>query len=183
MAVFPSPRRTHRQKFCLNLRVPLLLSHSPAPVQSPMLPSPLQDLHLPLITLPTSCRDILATGQRVQPPVPLYDPVKVNQVQVERGDAFQQIAPNPNAGSPLRASFVGGKMRMSRERKWRERRKKASWLGLMEQSFTCLHRHQSNSITGSPRQNQRIQPRSQQSSSPTNQKVAALLVMEKENYK
>lgn len=124
----------------------------------------------------------MPTGPRVRHPVLLYDPVKVKQVQVERGDAFQQIVPNPNAGSPLRASFADGKMRMNRERGWRERRRKASWLGLTELSFTCFHHHQSNIITGSPRPNQRIPPRSQPSSSPTNQKVAVHLVMKKENY-
>lgn len=181
MAVFPSLRRTHPRKFCLNLRVPRLLSLSLAPDQSPMPPSPLLGLHLLLTMLLTSSRDILETGPRVPPPVLLYDPVRVKQVQVVRGDVFQQMAPNPNAGSPLRAFFVGGKMRMSREREWRKRRRKASWLDLMEQSFTCFHHHQSNNITGSPRPNQRIQRRSQLSFSPTNQKVAAPLVM-KENY-
>ncbi len=124
----------------------------------------------------------MATGPRALPPVLLYDPVKVKQVQVERGDVVQQKAPNPNVGSPLRAFFVGGKTRMSRERGWRERRRKASWLGLMELSFTYFHHHQSNNITGSQRPNQRIPPRSQPSSSPTNQTVAAPLMTEKENY-
>lgn len=123
----------------------------------------------------------MATGLRVPPPVLLYDRLKVMEVQVERGDAFQQIAPNPNAGSPLRAFFVGGKMRMSREKGWSETRRKASSLVLMERLFTCFHHHQSNIITGSLRPSQRIPPRSQLSSSPTNQKVAAHLVMEK-NY-
>lgn len=86
MAVFPSQRKTHPQKFCLSLRVPLLLPHSQAPSLSPLPPSLLQDLHPLLIMLLTYSRDILETGPRALPPVHQCDLAKVKRVLEGKGD-------------------------------------------------------------------------------------------------
>lgn len=181
MSVLPNPRKKHPQKFCLNHKVRQLLSHSPAHGPSLVPPSPLPDQHPHLITLQISSRDILAIGPRVPAPVHLYGPAMVTQVQVERVDAFLQRVQNPNVGFLSRASSVGGKTRMNRGRSWRGRRRKASWLDLMEQSFTCFHLRRSNIITGLQRPNLRIQPRNRPSSSPINQTLAVPLVMETAN--
>ncbi|KAK1887602.1 Inactive tyrosine-protein kinase PEAK1 [Dissostichus eleginoides] len=112
-------------------------------------------------------------------------PVRPSEVEASPGAEGRRIS-NESAKPKRWISFKSFFRRRKDEDEQRERaekeKEKGKIVGLMEQSFTCFHHHQSNSTTGSPRPSQRIPPRSRQSSSPTNQKMAAPQVKRRENY-